>query len=251
MCSQQQILNIATYKFVRLQAQQLPVFQERFRRTAIRLHLKGTILLSEEGINLFMSGRPDYVKMFQDMLAAEEPFADLTYKSSYSSDRAFKRVYVKIKEEIIAMGQPVFNAGDAPALPPDQLKQWIAEGKDFLLLDTRNDYEVEMGTFATARHLNISTFKQFPQAVENLPAEDKRKPVVVFCTGGIRCEKAAPWMLENGFSSVYQLDGGILNYFEQCHDDQYDGECFVFDERVAVDGELSPLEALAAAEKVI
>lgn len=149
---------------------------------------------------------------------------------------------VKLKKEIIPMGRPdvspVEMTGDRIA--PVELKKWLDENRDFLLLDTRNDYEVELGTFEKAQHLNLRHFRNFAQKLDLLPPEMKDKPVVMFCTGGIRCEKATAYALKSGFKEVYQLEGGILKYFEECRKDHYDGECFVFDHRRTVDSELKP-----------
>jgi len=131
-------------------------------------------------------------------------------------------------------------------MPPETVAQWIDEGKDFTLLDTRNDYEIESGTFATAEQLNIAHFRDFQAAVRaalEAGTLNQEKPIVTFCTGGIRCEKAAPWMIEQGFSEVYQIEGGVLNYFEQTGGKHWDGDCFVFDDRVELDKQLNPTGA--------
>jgi predicted sulfurtransferase len=125
-----------------------------------------------------------------------------------------------------------------PKLPARTLKQWLDEGRPVTLLDTRNDYEVRMGTFRGARPAGIDHFRDFPDAVARLPATLKNQPIVMFCTGGIRCEKAGPYMEREGFTNVHQLEGGILKYFEECGGAHYDGECFVFDRRVGVDPQL-------------
>ena len=132
--------------------------------------------------------------------------------------------------------QPVENT--SPKIEPEQLKQWLDEGREVVLLDVRNDYEVEVGTFVDAVPIGVDSFRTFPDAVDTLPAEMKEKPIVMFCTGGIRCEKAGPLMEGKGFGQIYQLNGGILKYFEDCGGEHYDGDCFVFDKRVAVDPEL-------------
>ncbi|MCX6951128.1 MAG: rhodanese-like domain-containing protein [Verrucomicrobia bacterium] len=147
---------------------------------------------------------------------------------------------VKIKKEIIAFGIDGIDPARRPTakLPARTLKQWLDEGRPVTLLDTRNDYEVRMGTFRGALPARIDHFREFPDAVARLPEELKERPVVMFCTGGIRCEKAGPFMERAGFKHVHQLDGGILKYFEECGGAHYDGECFVFDRRVGVDPSL-------------
>jgi predicted sulfurtransferase len=153
---------------------------------------------------------------------------------------------VRLKKEIISMGCPEIEPEKqtAPHLEPVDFKQWYDEGKDMIVLDTRNDYEIRLGTFEAAMDLGIDHFRQFPEAIKKLPESFKKKPVVTFCTGGIRCEKAAELMKREGFEQVYQLNGGIINYFEQCGGDHYEGECFVFDKRVALDPALQETQAV-------
>jgi RluA family pseudouridine synthase len=144
---------------------------------------------------------------------------------------------VRLKKEIIAFGVEAVRPADytSPKIAPNELKRWLDEGRPVTLLDTRNDYEVRLGTFKGAIDPHIKTFRSFPEAVRKLPPALKEQPVVMFCTGGIRCEKAGPFMEMEGFKDIYQLDGGILKYFEECGGAHYDGDCFVFDQRVGVD----------------
>lgn len=234
------IVNIAAYRFVDLDPTTLPALREELRNFTRELGLKGTILLSHEGINLFIAGTNSQIATLKNKLNEYPAFMNLTYKTSPSSDQPFTRMLVKIKREIIAMGHPNIRPFEhtPPHLPPETLAKWYAEGKDMVILDTRNDYEYNLGTFKDAKLLDIQSFREFPKAVEQADIP-KDVPVVTFCTGGIRCEKAAELMERKGFKEVYQLDGGILNYFEKVGSDHYDGECFVFDKRVAVDAELN------------
>lgn len=236
-------LNIAAYKFVALD--DLPGRRTRLRDLCARLELKGTILLSPEGINLFLAGLPEQTRELVQSLRAEAAFSDLEVKESYSDHQPFNRMLVRLKREIIAFGVDEVEPQSytSPKLAPPELKRWLDEGRDLLLLDVRNDYEVQVGTFAGAQPIGIDHFRDFPAAVERLPASVKEKPVVMFCTGGIRCEKAGPMMERAGFKNVLQLEGGILKYFEQCGGDHYDGDCFVFDRRVAVDPHLQETDA--------
>ena len=151
---------------------------------------------------------------------------------------------VRIKKEIIFMNQPEVQPEKetAPYVEPLELKKWYAENREMVILDTRNNYEVEVGTFDGATHLNIDNFSDFPKAVAALSEEMKTKPVVTFCTGGIRCEKAAAFLMKQGFTNVWQLKGGILNYFEQCGGANFQGNCFVFDARRAVDAALEEVK---------
>ena len=232
------IVNIAAYKFVELD--RLPERRELVRELAGKLELKGTVLLSEEGINLFVAGTRSAIDEFLAELRADSRLGDLQVKESLSERQPFTRMLVKIKNEIISFGVEGIDPRQrtSPKLPPEQLKQWLDEGRTVHLLDTRNDYEVELGTFSDAHVLGIDHFREFPEAIDSLPASMKDEPIVMFCTGGIRCEKAGPLMQERGFTNVFQLDGGILKYFEECGGEHYDGDCFVFDQRVAVDPQL-------------
>ncbi|MFA6961860.1 MAG: rhodanese-like domain-containing protein [Opitutaceae bacterium] len=233
-------LNISTYKFTPFEPGELPAIRERLLAVCTARKLKGTILLSTEGINLFVAGLPDNVNMLLAELRTLPGLADLTPKESLSTEQPFNRMLVKIKKEIIAFGVDGIDPArkPAPKLSPKTLKQWLDEGRPLTLLDTRNDYEVRLGTFKGAVDPRIDHFREFPDAVRKLPEELKSQPIVMFCTGGIRCEKAGPFMVREGFEQVFQLDGGILKYFEECGGAHYDGECFVFDRRVGVDPEL-------------
>ncbi|MSU50115.1 MAG: sulfurtransferase [Opitutus sp.] len=227
--------NISAYKFAPLE--NLPALRERVRGAATAGGLKGTVLLSPEGINLFVVGAPENVAAFVAELRTVPGLEDLTPKESESAAPPFGRMFVKIKKEIIAFGIAGIDPARRPArkLAPQTLKQWLDEGRPVTLLDTRNNYEVRLGTFRGALAAGIARFRDFPDAVRRLPPKLKEQPIVMFCTGGIRCEKAGPFMEREGFQDVFQLDGGILKYFEQCGGAHYEGECFVFDERVGVD----------------
>ena len=179
---------------------------------------------------------------FQSFVHADPRFADLRFKRSISAYQPFDRMLVKIKKEIITLRAPGVDPAKerAPAVAPVQLKRWLDEGREVVLLDTRNAFEVDAGTFDNAMDLRLSSFGQFAQAADRLDPSLKDKTIVTFCTGGIRCEKAAPVLIGKGFRNVFQLDGGILKYFEECGDAHFKGRCFVFDQRVALDGNLRP-----------
>ncbi len=229
---------IAAYKFVPLA--DLRPLRERLLALCVGTSLKGTILLSPEGINLFLSGTVLDLDQMLGHLRALPGLADLETKVSESAARPFQRLKIKIKSQIIAFDDTAIDPArdPSPKLSAQTLKQWLDEGRPVTLLDTRNDYEVQCGTFTGAIDPGIATFRDFPSAVARLPDALKTQPVVIFCTGGIRCEKAGPYLAKQGFTQVLQLEGGILKYFEECSSAHYDGDCYVFDDRVAVDAEL-------------
>lgn len=233
------IVNIAAYKFVTLD--RLDERRVQLRKLTAELGLKGTILLSEEGINSFLAGSREAIDGYLHALRAEPEFADIEVKESLSDDQPFSRMLVRIKNEIISFGVEGIDPRreTSKRITARELKQWYDEGREFTILDTRNDYEVELGTFENAVPIGVDHFRHFPEAVKSLPEEMRDQPVVTFCTGGIRCEKAGPFMEKAGFRDVYQLDGGILKYFEECGGEHYNGDCFVFDKRVALDPNLN------------
>jgi UPF0176 protein len=242
-------LNISAYKFVTLP--DAVDLRALLLERAIGLSLKGTILLAEEGINLFLAGPADDVRGFVTLLWQDPRFADISPKESWSDHQPFKKMLVKVKREIIRMDHPAIqpSTGRAPAVAPQTVQRWLSQGHDdngrpVVTLDTRNDFEVDHGTFVGAIDWRISKFTEFPQALLDHKADLQDKTVVSFCKGGIRCEKAAIVMREAGLDHVYQLEGGILKYFEETDGSHYKGSCFVFDERRA----LSPDLAVASAE---
>lgn len=227
--------NIAAYRFTGLSG--LKSLRERLISDCKAWGLKGTILLSTEGINLFVAGQEDSIGRLMEVLRSVPGLETLEPKVSLSDHQPFNRMLVRIKKEIISFGFESIRPAEytSKKIAAQELKRWLDEGKPVTLLDTRNDYEVKIGTFRNAIIPHIDTFRQFPDAVRKLPEELKEQPVVMFCTGGIRCEKAGPFMEMEGFRDIYQLDGGILKYFEEVGGAHYDGECFVFDQRVGLD----------------
>lgn len=242
-------LNISTYKFVALD--DLPARRERLHARALALDLKGTILLAEEGINLFLAGAPEAVRAMVTTLREDPALADLDPKESWSEAVPFLRLKVKVKAEIIRMNRPAVRpaAGRAPAVDPRTLARWLDagvddEGREVVMLDTRNDFEVDHGAFAGAVDWRLRKFSEFPAAVEANRAALEGRTVVSYCTGGIRCEKAALVLQDAGLSNVYQLEGGILRYFELTQGaPHWRGHCFVFDERVDLAADLRPAAA--------
>jgi RluA family pseudouridine synthase len=232
------VVNLAAYHFAPLA--NLPQRQARLRQICHDLSLKGSILLSPEGINLFVAGSREAVDQLLQFLRSDEALARLEGKESYSNHQPFQRMLVKVKKEIIAFGveEIVPHRKTSRKILPRELHEWLTSEKDVVLLDVRNNFEVAVGTFDDAVPIDVDSFRDFPSAVERLPEEFRQRPIVMFCTGGIRCEKAGPYLERAGFQDVYQLSGGILKYFEEVGGDFYRGECFVFDKRVALDPQL-------------
>jgi UPF0176 protein len=238
------ILNVSAYKFVPLP--DAAALREPLLARARALGLKGTILLADEGINLFLAGAAEAVRALLDHLRADPRLADLHAKESWSDEVPFARMLVKHKREIIRMNHPAIQPaqGRAPALDAPTLKRWLDQGHDdagrpLLMLDTRNAFEVDHGTFEDALDWRLAKFSQFPDALREHARELQGHTVVTFCTGGIRCEKAALVMREEGVHDVWQLEGGILKYFEETGGAHFRGQCFVFDERELLDAQLN------------
>ena len=242
-------LNVAAYHFVRIVDPQALAAQCRERAETSALF--GTILIAPEGINLVLAGVETSLRNFIAELLADPRFADMRPKYSISESIPFARLKVKVKPEIISFrqndSQPLDNER-APALRPVDLARWIAQGHDddgrrLALLDTRNREELQYGSFVDALTLDIDNFTELPQAIAPHLHSLADAAVVSFCTGGVRCEKAALWLLGQGLENVWQLDEGILGYFEQVGGAGYDGACFVFDDRVALTPDLKPISA--------
>ncbi len=243
------ILNISSYRFVTLP--DADMLRPRLHDWAESLGLKGTVLLAEEGINLFLAGPEGAVREWVARLKQDGRFATIEPKESWSDAVPFRKLLVKVKHEIIRMNHPTIRPdalgeeGRAPAVSPDTLKRWLSQGHDdegraVVTLDTRNAFEVDYGTFEGAIDWRIDKFSEFPEQLLAHREALLDKTVVSFCTGGIRCEKAALFMREAGVAHTYQLDGGILKYLELTDGAHWQGECFVFDERRSVDQALAP-----------
>ncbi len=238
-------LNISAYQFVTVS--DTAELRESVRSHALALGLKGTVLIAEEGINLFVAGAPEAVRSFVGWLRTDARFAGLAVKESVSDALPFGKLIVKVKPEIIRMNQHAVRpqAQRAPAVAPRELKRWLDQGHDdagrpVLMLDTRNQFEVEHGRFEGAVSWQLSKFSDFPQALLKHREQLQGKTVVSYCTGGIRCEKAALFMQAAGVDKVLQLDGGILKYFEETGGAHFEGTCFVFDERETLNPALAP-----------
>lgn len=230
-----QICNIAGYLFVPLNA--LAAWQAKCKDFCSGTALKGTVVFSAEGVNIMLAADEAAINQFVTWFKAFPEFSTIEFKYSYSDFIPFKRMFVKVKSALVpGLADPLTEK--APSLAPQELKRWYDQARDFVIIDTRNDYELALGKFEHALNMQLNEFKNFTKTLEQLDPQLKQKPVVLYCTGGIRCEKAAPIAQKAGFKEVYQLEGGILNYFKQCGGAHYQGDCYVFDERVALTPEL-------------
>ena len=250
------ILNIAAYLFVVID--DVDALASRIRERAEADGLRGSVLVTPEGLNLFLAGEAAPLRGLLDWLREDSRFAALHAKESWSEALPFAKLKVKRKHEIIAFrrehASPLGAGERAPAVEPAKLQRWIAQGHDdagkrLVLLDTRNREEFGFGTFKDALTLPIDNFTELPEALAPHREDLRDATVVSFCTGGIRCEKAALWLRHDGMDNLLQLEGGILGYFEQVGGEGYEGRCFVFDERVALDPALRPLADGAGKEQ--
>ena len=230
-------VNIAGYRFIDLPDRD--ELRTPFTEICLELELKGTVLLSPNGINFFVAGTHEAVEQYVSFLETDNRFQDIPLHISYSEYQPFKRMLVRLKNEIISLGMDEIRPSERTGqyIQPKEFKKWLDEGKEVMILDTRNDYELRVGTFENAIDLDIKSFRDFPEATKKLD-QDKTTPVVMFCTGGIRCEKASVVMENQGWENVYQIKGGILGYFKECGGAHWNGDCFVFDKRVSVNTEL-------------
>ena len=243
------VINLSGYRFIKLDY--LPLLQADMQAALADAGVLGTILIADEGINVALSGYRAQIDKAIAYFESDVRFKSLWLKESLSHEIPFSKLKVRIRHEIIAFdgagaADRQLHRPEAPAIAPETLAQWLDEGRELTLLDTRNTYEIESGTFKTAEHLGIAHFRDFQHALKRALDEGTvtlDKPIITFCTGGIRCEKAAPWMIEQGFTEVYQIDGGVLNYFEKTGGKHWQGDCFVFDDRVELDKQLSPTGA--------
>ena len=230
---------ISFYKFVKINN------PKKLRKSLLDILLNedvvGTFLIAKEGINATVSGSDISLKKIMKFLDKQKGFNDIEYKHSCSIKRVFKRLKIKVKDEIVALGKKEIDPSKTTRnyIEPRNWNKLIAD-PDVLLIDTRNTYEIKIGTFLGAENPNIKNFRDFPNFVKNKLNSKKNQKIAMFCTGGIRCEKASSYLLEKGFKDVYQLKGGILKYLEQNtkKNSRFKGECFVFDERVSVNKKL-------------
>jgi len=232
--------NIAFYKFVLIDNPQ--TLCEKLGQVIRSLGLKGTLLIATEGINGMLSGLDENIRNFEKELKKDPRFSDILIKVSYSKKIPFQRLRVKVKSEVLTLGLKEIDPTQEsmPYIKPQELKDALDQGEDLVLVDVRNDFEVNYGTFKGAINPGTKSFSQFPEFAKNLKVEKKRR-IVTFCTAGIRCEKGALILKNAGFKNVFQLEGGILEYFSSNKGaPHFSGKCFVFDERELLNADLQP-----------
>ena len=233
------ISNITGYKFIPITDRKS--LQGKIQKHSNKLGLKGTVLISEKGLNFSIAGEHKAIQDFIKFLRSDKRFSEIDIKTTYNDYQPFRKMLVRIKKEIISMGideiDPFTFTGEK--ITPKELQDKLNNNEDIVLLDTRNEYEVRLGTFEDAVDLDLESFRDFPNKIMSLDQKMKNKEIIMFCTGGVRCEKASALMLKNGFKNVKQIDGGVIKYFEDTGGSYWNGDCFVFDDRVALDKNLN------------
>jgi len=233
-------INIAGYRFTPID--NIDHTLNQLKGLCADLDIKGTIYLATEGINIGLSGNILEIQTFCNRLDSDDRFTGMKFHELFSQYCPYHKMTVKTKTELVPIEDNTLKVGDFDHqyLPPLELKKWLDENKDFILLDMRNDFEFDLGTFDKATQLNLRRFRKLQTKSEALDKLPKDKPIVTFCTGGIRCEKAAPFLEKQGFQQVFQLEGGIIEYLRQTKGAHWHGNCFVFDDRVSITNKLAP-----------
>jgi len=229
----QKLIVCSFYKYVKIN--NVEKFKIKHQAFCKKLGIKGTILLGDEGINGSVSGYKDQIQKYKNEIKSIDEFSDVEFKDTVSEDVSFNKLIVKIKKEIVSLGKNPEISQKGRYLSPKEFNDFV-EDKEIIIVDARNDYEHKIGKFENALTFNIKTFREFPNALPELK-KYKNKKIVMYCTGGIRCEKASALLKEEGFNQVYQLEGGIINYINQYYespDSKFKGRCFVFDERLSI-----------------
>ncbi len=235
----------AFYKFQKLAEFQVHKIEELLQKFADDTDLNGLVILADEGLNGTVSGSKETIESFKNLIHNMPGFEGTIFKDSSAGKKPFKRFKTKRRDEIVTLGRKEFFPSDTKNghLPPSEWHR-VMEEEDVVVIDTRNTYETDIGTFEGALDPRIDMFTEFKEWVQKADIP-KDKKVLMYCTGGIRCEKAIYEMQQQGYSNVFQLEGGILKYLEEYPDGKFQGECFVFDHRVAVDNELQPSKRYA------
>lgn len=228
-----QFKTISFYKYIEIESP--PELQEKLRTIAQNLSLTGRILIANEGVNGTISGQPQPLEEFKHLLKANALFSDLTFREQETPTIAHHKLVVRVRSEMVHFGENVNLQNTGIHLSPEELQHWYNHQEDFVIVDARNKYEHKVGKFKNALTLPIDTFREFPRAAAEHLQPYKNKKMVLYCTGGVRCEKASAYLKEQGFENVYQIEGGIINYVTQFPDSHWEGGLFVFDDRIVSD----------------
>tara|TARA_X000001036_G_scaffold365569_1_gene350087 strand:- start:3127 stop:3921 length:795 start_codon:yes stop_codon:yes gene_type:complete len=231
-------LNSTGYEFIRINSPEKVALEiESFFEDK---NIFGTVYVSVEGINVNLAGNENTIKSVEELFYNHNLFKNILFKHTYSHKPPFRKLKVKVKPEIISIKKEISNIFDIKKnyIEPKELEEKLDNGENVFLLDTRNNYEINIGSFKNAKNLNILKFDEFAEKVDEIKEIDGE--VVMFCTGGIRCEKALGYLNEEGINSFKQLKGGIINYLNETEGKHWDGECFVFDDRITLDKDLKP-----------
>lgn len=227
------------YKYVELT--NIEELQKIILERCNSIGLRGRILLANEGINGSVSGGEEQIIAFKDYIMSFPYFGDIEFKDEQTLSHPFKKMNIKLRKEICNFGQTVNLSEKGTYLEPEELLKWYESGKKFTIMDARNNYESKIGRFKGAITPDIETFREFPQALKHIEGKEN-EDVVIYCTGGIRCEKASAYLKQNGFKKVYHIHGGIIRFIQSCPNTVWEGANFVFDKRIVVPSE-NPITA--------
>lgn len=232
-------INISGYRFTPIDNPDQTL--KDFNSLCADLAVMGSIYIASEGVNIGLSGNILEIQTFRRRLQEHTAFQNIRFHELYSTQMPYRKMTIKTRTELVPIEDPTIKVGDFDHqyLAPQELKQWLDEGRDFILLDMRNDFEFQLGTFDSATQLDLRRFRKLQTKDEQIQELPKDKPIVTFCTGGIRCEKAGPYLEKQGLDNIYQLHGGIIEYLRQTKGAHWHGNCFVFDDRVSINHELA------------
>ncbi len=219
------------YKYIKIN--RLGEFQKDHQAFCNKLGIKGKVLIAKEGLNGSISGTKEQIEKYKEGLRENKLFNDIKFKDTYANEHPFRKTIVRVRKEIVTSGLKVNLKNKGKYISPEELNKLIEENKDFVLVDARNNYESKIGKFKNALTPEIELFRDFKKIIKDL-MKFKDKQIVTYCTGGVRCEKASAFLKENGFSNVFQLEDGILNYIDKFPDRHFEGRCFVFDNRLSI-----------------
>lgn len=226
--------NILFYKYITID--NLEELRTKLMSLCTMLDIKGKILLAKEGVNGCVSGSEEAIEIVIDFFRKDPRFSDIDFKITPAKDHTLKKLFIRVRDNVLRIDLDVDLKNTATYVEPKELKKWLDEGDDLIMIDARNNYESKIGKFKGAIAPDMDTFREWSEAVDKLK-HLKHKKIVTYCTGGIRCEKASAYMKEQGFENVYQLHGGIIKYGQECGNEHWEGSCYVFDDRrtIAID----------------